>query len=69
MTPPYWRAGVGTALMQKALEELAATYPAAILRTLADYPQAQNFYVKTGWTLTNQTRDHGHQICYHRRFR
>ncbi|NIK62361.1 hypothetical protein BJY22_008078 [Kribbella shirazensis] len=55
--------------MQKALEELAATYPAAILRTLADYPQAQNFYVKTGWTLTNQTRDHGHQICYHRRFR
>lgn len=66
---PYWRRGVGTALMQKVLEELAAQYDEAIVWTLANYPQAQNFYVKTGWTLTGRTRDNGHQVSYRRRFR
>jgi GNAT superfamily N-acetyltransferase len=66
--PPYWRTGVGTALMRRALEELAATYPEAILWTLADYPQGQRFYTKTGWTSTARTRDDGHQVSYRRRF-
>lgn len=67
--PPYWRTGVGTALMHKALEKLAATYPEAILWTLANYPQGQTFYAKTGWTLTARTRDNGHQVAYRRTFR
>ena len=67
--PPYWRHGVGTALMTKALEQLATTYPEAILWTLANYPRGQNFYAETGWTLTGTTRDDGHQVCYRRVFR
>ncbi|HZX04738.1 GNAT family N-acetyltransferase [Kribbella sp.] len=66
---PYWRQGVGTALMTKALEELGKQYDEAILWTLANYPQAQNFYLKTGWTLTTHTRDEGHQVSYRRSFR
>ena len=65
---PYWRRGVGTALMRKALEELSAQYDEAIVWTLANYPQGQNFYVKTGWTLTEQTRDEGRQVSYRRVF-
>ncbi|GAA1609803.1 MULTISPECIES: GNAT family N-acetyltransferase [Kribbella] len=65
---PYWRQGVGTALMTKALQELEKQYNEAILWTLANYPQGQNFYVKTGWTLTSESRDGGHQISYRRRF-
>ena len=67
--PAYWRRGVGKALMHKALEELAAAYPEAILWTLANYPQRQRFYETTGWTLTDITRANGTQIAYHRRFR
>ncbi|TCC35450.1 GNAT family N-acetyltransferase [Kribbella speibonae] len=68
VAPPYWRQGIGSALMQKALEELAARYDEAILWTLANYPRAQNFYTKTGWTLTDTTRDNGHQVSYRRTF-
>jgi N-acetylglutamate synthase-like GNAT family acetyltransferase len=67
--PPYWRRGVGTALMQKALEELAAQYDEAILWTLANYPQGQTFYAKTGWTQAPESRDNGHQLAYRRTFR
>ncbi|WP_371407235.1 GNAT family N-acetyltransferase [Kribbella sp. NBC_00662] len=66
--PAYWRQGVGKALMQKALQALAATYPEAILWTLANYPQGQTFYESTGWTLDGGTRDNGHQVSYRRRF-
>ncbi|MET9314754.1 GNAT family N-acetyltransferase [Kribbella sp. NPDC003505] len=66
---PYWRQGVGTALLHKAVEELGAQYDEAILWTLANYPQAQNFYTKNGWTLTDTTRDNGHQVSYRRTFR
>ncbi|MEU8225836.1 GNAT family N-acetyltransferase [Kribbella sp. NPDC048915] len=62
--PAYWRHGVGTALLRKALGELAAQYDQAILWTLADYPQGQNFYVKSGWTLTDTTRADGTQLMY-----
>ncbi len=67
--PPYWRHGVGTALMQKALEELAVQYDEAIVWTLANYPQGQTFYTKTGWTLAPESRDDGRQVSYRRRFR
>ena len=66
--PLYWRTGVGTALMRKALEELAGIYPEAILWTLAGYPQGQRFYESTGWTPDGNTRDNGHQVSYRRRF-
>jgi GNAT superfamily N-acetyltransferase len=65
---PYWRRGVGTALMQMALEQLAARYDEAIVWTLANYPQAQTFYAKTGWALSDRTRDNGRQVSYRRRF-
>lgn len=65
--PAYWRRGVGTALMRKALDELRAEYDEAVLWTLADYPQGQNFYAKNGWSLTGVTRDNGHQVSYRRR--
>ncbi|WP_166658583.1 GNAT family N-acetyltransferase [Kribbella sp. VKM Ac-2571] len=66
---PYWRQGVGTALMHEALEHLAAQYDEAIVWTLANYPQGQKFYTKTGWTLSGSTRDDGRQVSYRRRFR
>lgn len=67
--PPHWRTGVGTALMQRALEGLGARYDEAILWTLANYPQGQTFYAKTGWTLSAASRDNGHQVQYRRSFR
>jgi GNAT superfamily N-acetyltransferase len=66
--PAYWRAGVGTALMQTALEALAADYPEAIVWTLANYDQGQRFYEATGWTADGRTRDRGRQVSYRRRF-
>ncbi|MGW1340171.1 N-acetyltransferase family protein [Kribbella sp. NPDC002412] len=66
--PPYWRTGVGTALMHTALEALAAAYPEAILWTLANYPQGQRFYESTGWHPDGQTRDNGHQLSYRQTF-
>jgi len=62
--PAHWRAGIGTALMQTALEALASTYPQAILWTLAGYDQGQRFYESTGWHLDGNTRDDGHQVSY-----
>ncbi|MEV0291233.1 GNAT family N-acetyltransferase [Kribbella sp. NPDC050820] len=66
--PPYWRSGVGTALMNTALEALAAAYPEAILWTLANYPQGQRFYESTGWHPDGQTRADGHQLAYRQTF-
>ena len=66
--PAYWRQGVGKALMQKALEALATTYPEAIVWTLANYPQGQTFYTSTGWTPDGGSRDNGRQVSYRRRF-
>jgi ribosomal protein S18 acetylase RimI-like enzyme len=66
--PPYWRTGVGKALMHTALEALAAGYPEAILWTLADYPRGQRFYEATGWRADGGERDDGRQVSYRRRF-
>ncbi len=54
--------------MAKAVAELAATYPDAILWTLANYPRGQRFYEATGWHLDADTRDNGHQVRYSRHF-
>jgi GNAT superfamily N-acetyltransferase len=62
--PAYWRTGIGTALIRKALGELAARYPEAILWTLANYDQGQRFYEATGWTEDGGTRDGGRQVSY-----
>lgn len=66
--PASWRSGIGTALMRRAVEELEAAYPEAILWTLANYPQGQHFYTATGWTPDGNTRDNGSQVSYRRRF-
>ncbi|MEV5963267.1 GNAT family N-acetyltransferase [Kribbella sp. NPDC051952] len=66
--PAYWRSGIGRALMQTALEALAADYPEAVLWTLTNYPQAQRFYESTGWTPDGNTRANNTQLSYRRRF-
>ena len=63
--PKAWRTGVGKALMSVALEGLrSAGYHSAVLWTLSDYPQAENFYIATGWRLTGATRQDGEQVRY-----
>jgi N-acetylglutamate synthase-like GNAT family acetyltransferase len=63
--PKAWRTGVGKALMSVALEGLrSAGYHSAVLWTLSDYPQAENFYIATGWRLNGATRQDGQQVRY-----
>lgn len=63
--PARWRSGVGRLLMATALQGLREDgYAEGILWTLADYPQGQEFYRATGWTLTNLTRAEGTQIAF-----
>ena len=60
-----WRSGVGKALMSVALEALRSEgYHSAVLWTLNDYPQAESFYVATGWRLNGATRRDGQQVRY-----
>ena len=63
--PVAWRTGVGKALMSVALEGLRSEgYHSAVLWTLNDYPQAESFYVATGWRLNGATRRDGQQVRY-----
>jgi N-acetylglutamate synthase-like GNAT family acetyltransferase len=63
--PRAWRTGVGKALMSVALEGLRSDgYYSAVLWTLSDYPQAESFYVSTGWRLSGATRRDGQQVRY-----
>lgn len=63
--PAHWRTGIGRMLMTTALRGLRdAGYVRAILWTLADYPQGQEFYRATGWTVTDRTRADGTQIAF-----
>jgi lincosamide nucleotidyltransferase A/C/D/E len=63
--PRVWRKGIGKALMSVALEGLRLEgYHSAILWTLSNYPQAENFYVATGWRLNGATRQDGQQVRY-----
>jgi N-acetylglutamate synthase-like GNAT family acetyltransferase len=63
--PVAWRNGVGKAFMSIALEGLRSEgYHSAVLWTLSDYPQAESFYVATGWRLNGATRRGGQQVRY-----
>ena len=46
--PPYWRQGIGRALMALALDQLALRWPRAILWTPAGYDRGHSFYLATG---------------------
>ncbi len=49
--PDAWRAGVGTALLDHALERLRERgYTEAVLETVARSPQSRGFYDARGWT-------------------
>lgn len=68
--PVCWRSGVGRLLMTTALDGLRADgYTEAILWTLADYPQGQEFYRITGWTVTDLTRSDGTQVAFRHHLR
>ena len=63
--PEGWRRGYGTALMNKALKELAdADFRLGILWTLNDYPLGESFYLAHGWCLNGATRNGGDQVRY-----
>src|SRR6266508_3040865 len=63
--PRAWRTGVGKALMSVAFEGLrSAGYHSAVLWTLSDYPQAESFYVATGWRLNGAMRRDVQQVRY-----
>ena len=67
--PRHWRLGIGRALMATALKQLEADgYQAAILWTLANYPQGQYFYKATGWYRDGGSRRKHSQIRYRRLF-
>ena len=67
---PYWRSGVGRALMSQALQSLCADgYREAVLWTLANYPRGQRFYEAMAWALDGAVRDDGRQVCYRHRLR
>jgi hypothetical protein len=51
--------------MSVALDGLRSDgYRSAVLWTLSDYPQAESFYVATGWRLNGATRRDGQQVRY-----
>jgi GNAT superfamily N-acetyltransferase len=63
--PPFWRTGVGRALMDRALRALSGDgYREAVLWTVARYARGAAFYEATGWTPNGATRDDGRQVCY-----
>jgi ribosomal protein S18 acetylase RimI-like enzyme len=50
VSPGHWRAGAGTALMEAALERLAALpYTEAVLWTFKENGRAVGFYERHGW--------------------
>ena len=65
MAPPWWRCGIGRALMTTALRHLQSDgYREAVLWTLANYARGGRFYEAMGWQLDGGVRDEGRQIRY-----
>ena len=63
--PENWHSGVGKRLMSVALEQMRVDgYQVAILWTLNRYSLGERFYVATGWSRTENTRNDGDQIRY-----
>ena len=62
---PYWRTGVGSALIGVAHRHLVQDrYRTAILWTVAGYRQGIAFYEAMGWRRDDGIRDQGRQIRF-----
>jgi len=57
VAPECWGKGVGQALMQRALEELAERFDEALLWVHADNRRARRFYEAAGWRVDGAARD------------
>ena len=65
--PPYWRRGIGKALISLALQHLVADgYSEAILWTVEGYERGIAFYEAMGWSRDGGVRDNGRQIRFRR---
>ncbi len=65
--PPYWRKGIGKALISLALQHLVADgYRQAILWTVEGYKRGIAFYEAMGWSRDGGVRDNGRQIRFRR---
>ena len=65
--PPYWRKGIGKALISLALQHLVSDgYRQAILWTVEGYERGIAFYEAMGWKRDGGIRDGGRQIRFRR---
>ena len=65
--PPYWRKGIGKALISLALQHLVSDgYREAILWTVEGYERGIAFYEAMGWKRDGGVRDNGRQIRFRR---
>ncbi len=65
--PPYWRKGIGKALISLAVQHLVSDgYRKAILWTVEGYEQGIAFYEAMGWTRDGGVRDNGRQVRFRR---
>ncbi|MYB49512.1 MAG: GNAT family N-acetyltransferase [Dehalococcoidia bacterium] len=65
--PPYWRQGIGKALISLALRHLVSDgYRKAILWTVEGYERGIAFYETMRWSRDGGVRDNGRQIRFRR---
>ena len=65
--PPYWRQGIGKALISLALQHLVSDgYREAMLWTVEGYERGIAFYESMGWSRDGGVRDNGRQIHFRR---
>ena len=65
--PPYWRQGIGKALISLALQHLVSDgYREAVLWTVEGYERGIAFYETMGWSRDSGVRDNGRQIRFRR---
>jgi len=65
--PPYWRKGIGRALISLALQHLVSDgYREAVLWTVEGYERGIAFYEAMGWSRDGGVRDNGRQIRFRR---
>ena len=61
---PFWRRGVGSALMATALDQLRSDFESAVLWTPSGYDRGHAFYGATGWSALGRTRDDARQTAF-----
>ena len=66
VNPGHWRRGVGSALMSRATEQLAADWDRAILWTPANYDRGHGFYRFMGWQPVGWSRALGSEVAFAR---